>query len=224
MTDARSLVRRPAGQAARFRSSWCRLHLHQFLDLSETHALGAGIEGLIESLVHAASPLMKADRASLFLIDSRTGELWSKVAEGHDIREIRLRPGSGLVGWVAQHEELVNIDDAYADPRFNQEVDRRTGYRTRSILCGPIINLQTEVIGVVQVINKHNGVFSSDDEGLFRIFAHQAAVAVDNYFLYSKVLVSHEQMAIMLDISKSLNETLELKTMIGKPLPHDGER
>jgi len=191
-------------------------HLHQFLDLSETQALGAGIEGLIESLVHAASALMNADRASLFLVEPDTGDLWSKVAEGADIREIRLPAGSGLVGWVAEHRELANIEDAYSDARFNQEVDKRTGYKTQSILCGPITNMQNDVIGVVQVINKRIGSFTADDEALFRIFAHQAAVAVDNYFLYSKVLVSHEQMAVMLDIAKSLNETLELPVMIRK--------
>ncbi|UCH22932.1 MAG: GAF domain-containing protein [Deltaproteobacteria bacterium] len=76
------------------------------------------------------------------------------MAEGEESREIRIPIGSGIAGWVAQHNQMLNIDDAYADPRFNPEVDKRTNYRTKSILCGPIINLQGETLGVIQVINK----------------------------------------------------------------------
>ena len=189
-------------------------HLEEFLDLSEAKALGAGIEGLIENLVHTASNLLSADRASLFLIDPHTGELWSKVAEGSEVKEIRIPPGIGVAGWAAEHNELVNITDAYQDPRFNQEVDRRTGYRTRTIICGPISNLEDETIGVVQVINKEQGLFDAADEKLFRAFAHQAGVAVENFHLYNRMAASHEKMAVLLDIGTALSETLDLATLI----------
>lgn len=129
-------------------------NLRNFLDLSEILALRVSIEELINRTVLIASKVMNADRATLFLIDAVAGELWSKVAEGEESREIRIPIGSGIAGWVAQHNQMLNIDDAYADPRFNPEVDKRTNYRTKSILCGPIINLQGETLGVIQVINK----------------------------------------------------------------------
>ncbi len=189
-------------------------HLQEFLDLSDAKALGAGIEGLIERMVHTASSLLSADRASLFLLDSATGELWSKVAEGEGVREIRVPAGAGIVGWVAQHQELVNIDDAYRDPRFNQAVDRRTGYRTHTILCAPIWSLSNEVLGVVQVINKKRGRFNVEDERLFKAFAHQAAVAVENFYLYNRMVASHEKMTMLLDIATALGETLDLPSLI----------
>ncbi|MDP6182754.1 MAG: GAF domain-containing protein [Gammaproteobacteria bacterium] len=185
--------------------------------MSEATALGVGIEGLIKRLVHTASNLMNADRASLFLIDPVTGELWSKVAEGADVKEIRIPAGAGVAGWAAQRREMVNIQDAYEDERFSQAVDKKTGYRTRTILCGPVSSLDgATTIGVVQVINKRTGVFTKDDEALFRAFSHQAAVAVENFSLYRKMVASHERMSILLDIATSISQTLDLGTLISR--------
>src|SRR5258705_1039849 len=135
-----------------------------------------GIEALIDRVVTTASKLLRAERASLFLVDPVRGELWSKVAQGVQSREIRVRMGHGLVGWVAEHGETLNIKDAYEDERFKRDTDQRTGYRTRTVLCGPVRNLTGEIIGVIQVINKSEGVFHDLDEQLFKAFAHQAAI------------------------------------------------
>ena len=189
--------------------------LNRYLELAGTDELGAGIEGLIERLVHTASTLMDADRASLFLLDPATGELWSKVAEGAEIKEIRVPAGVGIVGWVAEHNKMLNIRDAYQDDRFNQAIDKKTGYRTRTILCGPVNSIDnTTTIGVIQVINKHNGIFTKEDESLFRAFSHQAAVAVENFSMYRKMIASHERMAILLEIGTSISQTLDLGTLI----------
>jgi CRP-like cAMP-binding protein len=163
-------------------------HLSAYLDLSSELAVGAGIESLIDRVVTSASKVMCADRASLFLVDPATGDLWSKVAEGDGdstlTREIRVPAGSGIAGWVAQHGEFLNIADAYDDDRFSKANDVRTGYRTKTILCGPVRNLQGQIVGVIQVINKDGGRFEPEDETLFRAFAHQAAIAVENFNLY----------------------------------------
>ena len=188
-------------------------HLNDFLDLSEAAELGAGIEGLIDRLVKTASSITDADRASLFLIDAVTGDLWSKVAQGAEVKEIRVPAGAGVVGWVAKHREMLNIPDAYQDERFNREVDKQTGYRTKTILCAPIWSLQNDVLGVVQVINKGSGAFNEEDEALLRAFAHQAAVAVENFNLYRKMMANHKRMAIMLDISNSISHTLDLNSL-----------
>ncbi|MBW2002629.1 MAG: GAF domain-containing protein, partial [Deltaproteobacteria bacterium] len=191
-------------------------NLFSFLDMSEILKLRLGIEGLIQRVVFMASKVMNADRASLFLVDPATGELWSKVAQGEEIREIRFPIGNGIAGWVAQHDELVNINDAYADSRFNPEVDRHTGYQTISILCGPVKNFQGETIGVIQVINKKEGSFNQSDEALFRAFSYQTAIAVENFQLYKKILANHGKTAILLDVANSLAQTLDLETLISK--------
>jgi adenylate cyclase len=191
-------------------------NLSTFLDMSEILNIRMSVEGLIERVVHTASKVMGADRASLFLLDVAGGSLWSKVAQGEDSRELRVPLGSGIVGWVAQHDQLVNIPDAYQDPRFNPAVDHRTGYRTRSVLCGPVKNLQGEVIGVVEVINKQGGAFTHEDEVLFRAFTYQTAIAVENFRLYQRIVTSHEKMAVLLDVATSVTQTLNLDALIAK--------
>jgi serine phosphatase RsbU (regulator of sigma subunit)/CRP-like cAMP-binding protein len=190
--------------------------LRSFLDMSEILTLHTGIEGLINRIVIMASKVMNADRASLFLIDAVAGELWSKEAEGEGSREIRIPLGKGIAGWVAQHDQLLNIEDAYTDQRFNPEVDKHTGYRTGSILCGPIKDLQGEILGVIQVINKKGRAFDSDDEALFRAFAYQTSIAVENFSLYKKILINHGKMAILLDVATALSQTLDLENLINK--------
>ena len=190
--------------------------LQTFLDMSEILALRLDIEGLIDRVVRSASGVLNAERASLFLVDPFTGELWSKVAQGEESREIRLPTGTGVAGWAVQNDQLVNISDAYQDHRFNPEVDHQTGFKTRSILCGPVKNLMGEIIGVIQVINKKTGIFDSTDEGLFKAFAYQTTIAVENFRLYQKMLSSHEKMAVLLDVATSVSQTLDLKVLIAK--------
>lgn len=186
------------------------------MDLSQVQELRLGIEGLIERVVITASRVMKADRASLFLVDAISGELWSIVAEGENQREIKIPIGSGIAGWVAQNDEIVNIRDAYEDSRFNREVDKRTGYRTRTILCGPVKNLGGEIVGVIQVINKINGEFDAQDEDLFRAFAYQTAISVENFNMYNKISDNYFKMSIFLDVATSLSDTLDLNILINK--------
>ncbi len=190
--------------------------LGRFLDFSDIMVVRSGIEGLIQRIVGMASEVMGAERASLFLVDRVSGELWSKVAQGEDSREIRFPVGQGVAGWVALHDEMLNIPDAYSDSRFNPDIDRRTGYRTRSILAGPVKDLQGGIIGVVQVINKRRGVFGHDDEVLFRAFAYQTAIAVENFNLYRRILAGHNKMAILLDVATSLADTLDMDSLIRK--------
>jgi len=189
-------------------------NLTSYLDMSEAILLSRGIEDLIQRVVFTASKVMNADRASLFLIDGVKGELWSKVIQGDETLEIRFPVGKGIAGWVACHHQLVNIRDAYADPRFNPETDRGTGYRTRSVLCGPVMNLQGETVGVLQIINKQSGAFDADDEFTFRAFAYQTAITVENFNLYKKILSAHGKMAILLDVATSLTQTLDLDTLM----------
>jgi len=188
--------------------------ISRFLDISEILRMQAGIKGLIKQVVTMASKVMDADRASLFLVDNFKKELWSKVAEGLESKEIRIPIGQGIAGWVAEKDQFVHIRDPYSDPRFDKSVDRKTGYRTRNILCGPVKNLKGEKVGVIQVINKKGGSFNERDEDLFRAFTYQTGIAVENFQLYKRVMSNHEKMSILLDITTSIAQTLDLDSLI----------
>ena len=187
--------------------------LYEMLDMTEILTLRSGIEGQIKRIVVTASKIMEAERATLFLLDRVTGELWSMVAEGLESREIRIQMGNGVAGWVAQHDEMVNIQDAYQDSRFDESVDRQMGFKTRNILCGPLKNLQGELVGVIQAINKIGGDFDAKDEALFKAFAYQTAIAVENLELYRRLLADHEKMSIVFDVLTSAARTLDLNTL-----------
>ncbi len=153
-------------------------------------ALGSTLDlnELLVLVLDRVSPLMAADRSTLYLLDEDTGELWSKVAQGEDEQEIRLKVGDGLAGWVAKSGQVLNIKDVYQDPRFDAEWDRRTGYRTRSTLCVPMKNQHGRTIGVVQVLNKQDGEFDEEDIELLTALAAQAAVSIENSKLFLSVV------------------------------------
>jgi signal transduction histidine kinase len=161
--------------------------------LSRLMKVGAAIsseldlDALLRTISQTTSHLLQAERSTVFLVDRAKGELWSRVAEGLEPTEIRIPLGSGIAGAVASTGTCVRIDDAYTDTRFNPEVDRRTGYQTRTILCAPMRNPRGEVIGVFQVLNKRGGSFTPLDEQLLSSLSSQAAVAVENARLHEEV-------------------------------------
>lgn len=153
-------------------------------------ALGSTLDltELLALVVNRVSQVVDADRSTLYLLDEETSELWSKVAQGEQVVEIRLRLGEGLAGWVAQSGKSLNIKDAYLDSRFNSFWDQQTGYRTRSIMCVPMKNHHGRTLGVIQVLNKRDGYFTVDDESLLSALASQAAVCVENSKLFLSVV------------------------------------
>lgn len=161
--------------------------LTALLDVGKAMASERNLDRLLQLILTDVTKVMGADRSSLFLVDKERNELWSKIAQGLEVRELRIRIGMGISGYVAQTGKTVNIQDAYADPRFNQETDLRTGYRTRTILCVPMRNKLDDVIGVLQVLNKLDGVFTREDEELLLALSSQAAVAIENAILYEDI-------------------------------------
>lgn len=161
--------------------------LQSLLEVGKALAAEKDLTRLLSLILVEVTQVMEADRSSVFLVDKEKQELWSKVAQGLEVREIRIPLTAGIAGHVATTGQLVNIPEAYNDPRFNPEVDRRTGYRTRTILCAPLVNRDGEVIGIIQVLNKHTGLFTSGDEELLSAFCGQAAVAVENAILYEDI-------------------------------------
>jgi len=152
------------------------------------------VDRLLVMLSDLAREVLEVDRCSLFLLDPERGELWTKVAHGVD--EIRVPADRGVVGWVAQRGESLIVNDAYADPRFNPEVDRGTGYRTRNIIAIPLYDKKGNILGVFQAVNKVRGSFSHEDLELFTLLGGYASSAIENSILQAKVKTAYRE-AIM---------------------------
>ncbi len=161
--------------------------LTSLLDIGKAMASERNLDRLLPLIVGEVTKVMEADRSTLFLVDRERNELWSKIAQALEVREIRTPIGLGIAGFVAQTGRTINVPDAYADPRFNRDIDRRTGYHTRTILCTPMRNKPNEVFGVLQVLNKRDGAFTAEDEELLLAFSSQAAVAIENAILYEDI-------------------------------------
>jgi adenylate cyclase len=157
------------------------------LDVSSALSRTLDLVTLMQTIMRKAGEVIGAERASLFLVDREKGELWSKVAQGMETAEIRFPMSQGIAGHVASTGETLNIPDAYQHPLFNAEIDQKTGYRTRTILCVPMRNTSGQIVGVTQVINKRAGTFTEGDERLLGAISAQAAVAIDNAQLYERV-------------------------------------
>lgn len=139
---------------------------------------------LLTQIVERVSEVVEAERSTIYLIDDDTDELWAKISQGEETVEIRLPVGEGIAGHVARTGKSLNIKDAYQDPRFDGVWDRRTGYRTRAILCVPMKNQHGRLIGAVQVLNKASGHFSPEDESILTSLAAQAAIGIENSKLF----------------------------------------
>lgn len=145
------------------------------------------LDHLLRMIIEETTLVTEAERSSLFLIDREKNQMWAKIAQGVNVIEIRFPLGTGIAGFVGQTGEAVNVADAYRDTRFNPEFDLKTGFRTKSILCVPMKNMQGDIIGAIQVLNNKKGKFSGEDKMLLSALASQAAVAIENADLYRRL-------------------------------------
>lgn len=151
--------------------------------LEVSRELGATIElaPLLRKVEQAALKVLECERATVFLYDADRHELVSRVATGVD--EIRFSADNGIAGEVVRTGEIIHVPDAYADARFNPEIDRRTGFRTRNMVTFPLLGIDKSIVGVLQVLNKHNGQFDPWDHDLVEAFGAQVGVAVQRQLL-----------------------------------------
>lgn len=162
--------------------------LSSILEVAKAMIAERDLDALLRIIVDEAAEVADADRCSLFLVDRDRGVIWSKVAQGmHGGEAIRVPIGKGIAGHVAATGEAINLADAYADERFNREVDQATGYRTRALLCVPMRNTRGEVVGVLQALNKDEGTFTAQDVELLLVLGGQAAGAIENALLHDEI-------------------------------------
>jgi len=160
----------------------------ELLEITEAISTELHIDTLLTRIVAAATQLLDAERSTLFVYDPARDELWSKVAEGTEQTQIRIPATAGIAGAAFTSGDVLNIPDAYADPRFNREIDRTSGFRTRNLLNVPVIDRTGERLGVVQALNKRGGPFTQVDIRRLKAFSAGIAVALENARLFSDVL------------------------------------
>ncbi len=154
------------------------------------------LDKLLDVILQTAIKSIQADRGTLYLVDELKGEIWSKLLTGSEVTEIRLPLGKGLAGYVAQKGEVVNIPDAYNDPRFNPDFDKKTGYRTNNMLTMPMRNRDGKTIGVFQMLNKKGGPFNQQDEEFLNALSIHASIAIENARLAQEMVNSERLSAV----------------------------
>jgi phosphoserine phosphatase len=171
--------------------------------LEVTSALAAPFDlmTMLGEVVAAARKVLGADRGSVWLHDPATDELVLEVATG--IAPVRVPSGAGLVGACARDRRLINVRDCYADPRFDPGVDKASGYRTRCMLTLPLIDHKDVLVGVMQILNKADGVFDADDELVATALAAQCAVALQRVRMTAAV-IEGERMRRELEMARDV--------------------
>lgn len=149
--------------------------------LSITHRMNSekNFDELLDIITAEAAKLVDGERATIFLLDKATGQLWARTAIGVS-ETIRFDARLGIAGAVLISGKNMIVEDAYKSPLFNPSIDSMTGFQTRNILSVPLRNIRREIIGIFQVLNKKDGRFSAEDEQLVEALALNAAVALEN--------------------------------------------
>ena len=203
----------PHESTLEYRVARTELKLRGIEEISRELGSEHNLERILDAVMHRTTSLMDADRATLYLTDAAEYRLWSKVLQGEELTEISLPIGQGIAGWVAEHGKKVNVKDAYRDPRFDQAIDKRSNFRTRSILCLPLRDSQGQIIGVIQVLNKRDGYFTPADEDLLAAIASQAAISIQNSKLYLDLMAKNLDLQ---EAQSSLeHRRAELETLFG---------
>lgn len=158
--------------------------LWRVLEVTRSLAVPLELKAMLAQVTAAAREVLRADRVSVLLYDAPRRELYSLVATG--VEEIRFSAERGIAGECIRTRQVVNVADCYADPRFNRDIDRCTGYHTHCLMSAPLIGCEERLVGVLQLMNKAGGEFSAEDASLAGVFASQCAVAVQRALLLAE--------------------------------------
>lgn len=204
--------KKPGASNTKRTSRFSDMLLQVTTDLAKTKSL----DEALEVLVKITTSTIGAERGTIFLNDSATGELYSRIAQGNFRREIRILNTKGVAGWSFTKNEGVIIHDAYKDDRFNKAVDVRTGFRTKSILCAPLRTVNGEEIGVSQILNKIDGEFDQNDLDMLEAMTEQAAIAIQGNIIVEQIEAARKQELEFLDVVSQVSSELELTPLLQK--------
>ena len=188
----------------------------QMLEVTTAIARELQLQPLLRKIMDTVTEILDADRSTLFLHDTKTGELWSNVAQGIGESVIRFPSNAGIAGTVFTTGQTVNIPDVYQDDRFNKGVDQKTGYRTTSMLCLQVTTKTGVPLGVMQVLNKKTGPFTSMDEQRLRAFCSQTSIAIENAQLFDEIVTIKNYNEAILESMKSGLVTIDADGRVTK--------
>ena len=179
--------------------------LKSLLEVAEILSGVLDIDVLVPTIMERACSLLHTERCSLFLIDAKRQNLTTTFQSGLD-KSISIPINHGIVGHTATTGKIVNIPDAYKDPRFNRNIDLKTGFKTKTILSVPIYNNRGEIVGVTEMINREDGkIFDDDDIKMLKAFNIFCGISLDNARLYQASLNLTKQLQSFVEMSTTLN-------------------
>lgn len=184
--------------------------LEKVLEITRELARPLDLDTLLAKVVDAALEILDAERGTVFLYDPQADVLISRVATGSG--ELRIPANRGFAGECVKTRQVVSVPDAYADPRFNPDIDKSTGYKTRCILTMPLIGHDDTLVGVLQVLNKRSGAFGDDDVGVATALAASCAVAIQRMRLLEDLLAK-QRMERELEVARDIQTRVLPKTM-----------
>ncbi|MEM6932812.1 MAG: GAF domain-containing protein, partial [Pseudomonadota bacterium] len=191
-------------------------HLQMLLDVSRQVAAMDTLDAVLDKLVSVAVSETAAERGSLFLRDEQTGELYSRVAQGVRTREIRVLQNEGIAGAVYRSGQGEIIEDAYDDPRFNPRVDEETGFKTKSVLCMPLRNAKGRIIGVTQILNKRDGLFTDQDMAIVDGVTTQCAITLESIQMVEHIETVQTREREFLNVVTDMTSDLDLTRLLRK--------
>ena len=197
--------------------------LYSIQKISRALSNTLNLDDLLRLIMGEITDLMNADRSTIYLVDYEKNEIWSKIALKAEVKEIRQTIGVGISGYVAQTGILINIPDAYNDERFDPSTDKKTGYRTESILCLPVWEPLSErderkIIGVIQVLNKKDGPFMAEDQAILKSIASEIAISLKNAQLYEQLKSKYQEIDMLYELEQYLSSEFDFETVIRKIL------
>jgi len=159
------------------------------LDLGQIITSEMNLDSLPQVIIEQTNLFMNTESCSVFMFDAENDQLWSLVSTDLEKNEIRFATSHGVMGSVFKNKAPLIINDPYSNPLFFPDVDKRTGFRTRNILCIPLINREKECIGTLQTLNKRTGDFTEEDQELLTSASHYITIALENAQLYEDLKV-----------------------------------
>lgn len=214
MTDSSEHFTKERGIGRRKDDWLIRDHIHRYTQLFHVGQIitsEMNMDVLFEVIIDQTNQIMDSERTTIFLYDDTSKQLWSLVATGTKRDQIYLPADYGIVGWAFQHKTSLIINDAYDDPRFYPEIDKKFGFHTRSILCIPLMNRERECIGAMEVLNKNSGDFKDEDRELLTSISNYVSIALENAKLYEDLkLLDKAKERIINHLSHELKTPLAL--------------
>ena len=166
-------------------------HFRLANELSQLFDLESNIDNVLAVSMYKLNQLMDSERSSIFLFDPLKQQLTSFSSQDLDKKEIRIPKSSGVSGWVFEHRMPAIVNDTDNDSRFYSGVDDMTGFRTRNLICTPLIDYKERCSGTLQSLNKKSGDFTTDDLELLDLTARLVAVAISNSRRYDEILTTN---------------------------------